>query len=110
MKRICLDDPEDFLDHREGSGGSVEIFDIQVMSSRREGKGRLLVDRLIKSLPKSVLRIWAITRAENYVAQEFYEELNFRACPLRDFYGVKDENGSRSVDAILYIRDLTRNP
>ena len=99
MTRICLGDLRDFLDYREGSGGSVEIFDLQVGSDRRKGIGRQLVERLCGGLQPDI-RVWAITRATNEIAQIFYERCKFTmACPLRRFYS--EDNG---VDAIMYIR------
>lgn len=103
---IELEDPRDFLHYRAGSGNAVEIFDIQVGSERRKGNGRKLVNILIKRLPPGCTRIYAITRAENKIAQQFYTELRFVPIPLFDFYGVHDERGVRTVDAILYMRDL----
>lgn len=89
----------DFLDYREGSGQTVEIYDIQVGSDRRKGRGKALLDALFKSLPADT-RVWAITRAENEVAQEFYEACGFRVCGvLRRFY-----SGYTGVDAIMFIR------
>jgi ribosomal protein S18 acetylase RimI-like enzyme len=100
-QRIELEDPRDFLVWRMGSGNTVEIFDIQVGSERRSGRGRALVNLLLnKFLPRGVKRVWAITRDTNFIAHQFYEELKFRGVPLRDFYG------QGGVDAIMFIRDL----
>jgi len=100
-----------FLDYRRGSGpNSVELFDIAV-EERRTGRGRSLVDTLIKHCASAgIKRIYAIARAENRIAGEFYEALNFRAVPLYDFYGVRTENGDRTVDAVMYVRDLEQYP
>lgn len=104
--------PESYLDFRPGSGNSMEIYDIVVASPyRRQGYGRKLVDALIKKCEVlGINRIYAITRAENRIAQEFYEELNFRPSPLYNFYGVRTESGDRTIDAVMYIRDLEMNP
>lgn len=106
--RIQLEHPDDRLDWRQGSGDTIEIFDIQVYSEhRRQGKGRRLIDAL-QSLckVKNIRRIWAITRAENFLAQKFYEEMRFVAVPLRNFYGVPTAEGRDTVDAIMYLRDF----
>lgn len=102
MTRITLNLSDDHLDWRPGSGGTVEVYDIVVSSVRRCGQGHKLINRLIDEVchPNGVTRLWAITRAGNFVAQQFYEALRFRSVPLRDFYG---EGG---VDAVMYIRDL----
>lgn len=90
---------DDFLVYRDGSGGTVEIFDIQAMSKRRTGIGRKLVERLLKRLPEETV-VFAITRVENEVAQQFYEALRFDTVnPLRRFYGI-----NRGVDALMYLR------
>jgi ribosomal protein S18 acetylase RimI-like enzyme len=99
VNRIVLDDERDFLDWREGSGGTVEIFNVQVMSARRKGKGRLLVRKLFAELGPGVT-VWAITRADNEVAVQWYQALGFDVTGvLRRFYGAE-----RGVDAILFGR------
>lgn len=110
MERIV--DLGGFLDWRPGSGNSIEIFDVEVKPQhRRTGVGKFLVDRLIKVAEAGgVKRIWAITRAENRIAQEWYESMNFRSILLYDFYGVRTEHGDRTVDAVMYLRDLEQYP
>ena len=107
--RIELAEPEDFLIHRQGSGNTVEILDIQVGSVRRKGRGRELVERLMKSLPEECHLVFAITRTCNLIAQEFYEALGFRVVAvLRDFYGAKSGEGSDVADAIMFGYNLKR--
>lgn len=110
MNRIVHD--VGFLDYRPGSGASYEIFDIAVDGkARRTGIGRALVNKLIKVCEATgIKRIYAVTRAENFIAQEFYEEQKFRPIPLRDFYGTRTEGGDRTVDAVMYLRDLEIYP
>jgi ribosomal protein S18 acetylase RimI-like enzyme len=93
-------DPDvDFLVWREGSGGTVEIFDIQVGSERCKGRGRKLVETLFNSLSLNT-RVFAITRSDNETAQKFYERLRFCVVGvLRQFY-----SQPKGVDAIMYGR------
>ena len=100
------------MDYRPGSGASFEISEISVPNEcRRTGIGRAMVDKLIKVCEETgISRIYAITRAENRIAQEFYEALNFRSILLYDFYGVRNKNGDRTVDAVMYLRDLEQYP
>lgn len=96
----------DYLIWREGSGGTVEIYDLHVSGEhRREGRGRVLVDLLLdRYKPKDCHLVFAITRQENFVAQQFYESMRFRVVAvLRDFY--RSDDGKRSV-AIMYGRDI----
>lgn len=101
---IFLEDNRDFLVYREGSGGTIEIVDIVVNSERRKGKGKRLIELLMEKVqrkypPETV--VWAITRAENLIAQQFYEKLGFSVTGvLRRFYSYE----SRTVDAIMYGR------
>lgn len=96
---LTLEEPCDYLEWRVGSGGTVEIYDIQVGSARREGKGRKLLEKLFSQLDRDT-HVWAITRADNDMAIEFYEHCCFRVVGvLRQFYG--DE---RRVDAIMFGR------
>lgn len=89
----------DVLDYREGSGGTVEIFDVVVHSQRRKGRGRALVSCLLARLAPET-HVWAITRSDNDIAQEWYEAMRFRVVGvLREFYG-----SERGVDAIMYGR------
>ena len=95
---------QDFLKWREGSGRTVELFDIQVGSKRRDGIGRAMVYKLLRELPRGTNLVWAITRTTNQIAQEFYEDLGFRVVGvLRNFY--KDQ-GLDGVDAIVFGRDI----
>lgn len=101
MPRITSHCPnaQDYLDYRKGSGeGSIEIHDIKVRSERRVGIGRSMVTALFDRLDLGTF-VYAITRSNNEVAQQFYESLGFSVCGvLRRFY---DEH-SNSADAILY--------
>ncbi len=102
MNRIVLDDRRDYLDWRMGSGGTVEIFDVVVNSARRKGRGKALVHHLFSLVPPGTRLVWAITRADNQIAQHWYEALRFKVVGvLRNFYA--DAN---CVDAIMYGRDL----
>jgi ribosomal protein S18 acetylase RimI-like enzyme len=105
---------EDYLDYRVGSGGTIEIEDIAVMSERGKGRGTELLNQLIsecRDMPTMPRLIWAITRAENEVAQHFYEARGFRVVGvLRDFYHEERPSGRPSItggiDAIMYGLDL----
>lgn len=107
-KFIFLEDHRDFLEYVRGSGPTVEIRDIQVGTERRLGRGRALVDQLLKRLPSEFPDckvVWAITRAENKVAQQFYESLHFRIIGnLFDFY--RDVGPEGRVDAVMYGRNV----
>ena len=99
----------DFLDWRQGSGNTVEILHIQVDSRRRQGIGRWLINQLLDhaDLPEGTRLVWAVTRADNLIAQLFYEELRFRVVGvLRNFYGTRTERGTECVDAVMYGRDV----
>lgn len=107
VTRITLDDDDrDYLDWRQGSGHTIEIYDLCVGSERRRGRGRALVNRLLRNLPSGTRMVWAITRGTNRIAQLFYEEMRFRIVGnLFDFY--QDEGSNpRCVDAIMYGRDV----
>ncbi len=100
---------ETYIEWRQGSGNSVEILDITVANEhRREGFGRGMVRCVIERFLKpEVKTVYAITRASNRAAQQFYERLRFRPHPLRHFY--KDEplvSGEEYTDAILYVFDI----
>jgi ribosomal protein S18 acetylase RimI-like enzyme len=100
LNRIILDnDPRDFLDYQQRPDGTVEIVDIAVNSERRKGKGRRLVEALFSRLGKDT-RVWAITRADNEIAQQWYEALQFNVVGvLRRYYGPH-----RGVDGVMFGR------
>ena len=103
------DDPRDFIVWRQGSGRSVEIFDIQIGSERRIGRGTKLVDKLLNSLRKGttgggVTTVYAITRHGNTIACQFYEKLGFRLCG-RLHYFYTDEPGQHE-HALVYAMDI----
>lgn len=107
LQTITGTDPRDWLKWRQGSGNTVEIYDIVVGSERRKGFGRALVYKLYKQVPPGTNLVWAITRASNQIAQLFYEELGFRVVAvLRNFYRMYDREGKECVDAIMYGKDL----
>jgi len=100
IKRITVsgvDGHLDYLDRKE----CVEIVDIAVGNGvRRQGYGRLLVERLFTELGDG-RRVYAVTRASNEVAQQFYTALGFHDVnPLRRFYC--DERSG--IDAVMYSR------
>jgi len=91
MKTLTLEDPADNLIYREGSGGTVEIYDIVVGSERGVGKGRALVKRLLDEVQDRTNLIFAITRASNHRAQQFYAHCGFRFVgSLHSFYDGED--------------------
>lgn len=102
MNRIVLDnDSRDYLDWRQGSGNTVEIFDIVVGSERGVGKGRKLVNLLYSQVDKTVGLVFAITRDSNEIAKQFYLHIEFRRIGrLARFYPDTDE------DAIMYGRNI----
>lgn len=102
-KTISRNGGQDFLVYREGSGDTVEIFDIAVMTERRVGIGRGMVNELLNRYSAGTV-VWAITRHDNLIAQEFYEEMHFKVVGvLRGFYRT-DPSGRRCVDAVMYGR------
>lgn len=102
MQRISLNNDQDFLVWREGSGNTVEIFELAVYTARREGIGTKLIKQLVADVPKDCHLVWAMTRKANKIAQEFYVAVGFCAVAiLPRFYGEGD-------DAVIYGLDLPR--
>jgi ribosomal protein S18 acetylase RimI-like enzyme len=106
METITLESPEDFLTYREGSGNTVEIYNIVVGSERGQGRGRKLVEMLLEELdnrrnPKggrlaAIPMVFAITRHSNSIARQFYIAVGFNLVGyLNGFYGVNN-------DAMMY--------
>ena len=95
-----------YIEYRFAPGGTCEIVNIEVENGhRREGVGRLLVTELLSACreDKKASLIYAITRADNLIAQEFYEGCNFRVVgALRRFYS----SSEKKVDAIMYGRSV----
>ena len=107
MQRITLEDPKDFIDYREGSGGTVEIFDIVINTERGVGKGRKLVE-ILKSRVKSHL-IFAITRETNEIAKEFYVGIGFRLIARLPLFYPPDEDKQPNAHALMYGLDLPKS-
>lgn len=87
MQRITLNEI-DHLDYREGSGGTIEIYDIAVMSERSKGIGSELI-RLLQERTSTHL-IFALTRGSNHQARAFYRKNGFIEVRLPDFYSDED--------------------
>lgn len=94
MKKILLN-KVDYLIYREGSGHTIEIFDIAVYSRRNAGVGTKLFNKLLSEVKET--RIFAITRKENENAQNFYSKLGFKGYDLPKLYP--------DGDAMIYIYD-----
>ena len=91
-----------YLEYRFGPGETCEIVDVEVHPDHRlQGIGRKLLEKLFKEIRGRAKRVYAITRAENEMAQQWYEACQFRSCPLRRFY-----SGKTGVDAIMYVRGV----
>ena len=111
VKTITLGNPKDFLTYREGSGHTVEIFDIGVGTERGQGRGRKLVEMLLEELANRKPRkkggrlpripiVFAITRHTNWIARQFYVGVGFRFVGfLHNFYG-------EGNDAVMYGIDV----
>lgn len=106
--KLTLDgDKRDYIVFRQGSGNTVEIYDIVVGSVRRCGRGRALVNMLTdRYLPNGTRLVFAVTRTDNAIAIAFYIEMGFRVVGvLREFY--RDQPGLvRHVDAIMFGKDV----
>lgn len=102
------DDTRDFLVWREGQGRTIEIYDIQVGSDRRKGRGRRMVETLVAEqralAHNGAVVVYAITRWNNTIAHEFYEALGFRiVARLHNFYR---ESAGDIEHGIVYGLDL----
>lgn len=105
MNVITLKYGLDYLKWREGSGGTVEIFDIAVTSTRRCGKGTELVNRLIAEVQGKYHLLYAFTRRTNEIAQQFYFALGFEVyAMISKFYS--DGETDLDKDAIMYARRI----
>lgn len=100
-------DAKDYLVWRVGYGRTVEIEDIAVGSERRRGIGRKLVEKLLLAVPPDTAMVYALTRAGNTIAHQFYEALGFRIVGrLHYFYRDVNEKGNGSLEhAIVYGLD-----
>lgn len=94
MNRIELNDGKDYLVYREGSGDTIEIYDIAVMSKRQRGYGRKMVEMLEEKVDTHA--IFAITRESNLIARTFYKKLGFKEAVLPKLY--------EKEDAVMYIK------
>lgn len=86
------------LEWRQGSSGTIELFDIKVNHpDRRKGIGREMVEELIREQKPN--RVYCFTREDNGVAHRFYEDLGFKALiVIENFYEDDCKN------AIMYIK------
>lgn len=97
----CKNSYDDYICWRYNHGKVVEITDIQVSSERRKGVGRALVEQMLRLIPDDIQTVYAITRADNLISQQFYEKLGFEVTGvLRRFY----QRGCHAVDGIMYGR------
>lgn len=110
-KLITLDESGlDFLKYREGSGKSVEVYDIAVNTARCEGRGRRMMDELCRRYEGTGMLVWAMTRESNRGAQTFYTRCGFHLLGvLHKFYHVDREHAyvfGRELPKILPERKI----
>jgi ribosomal protein S18 acetylase RimI-like enzyme len=98
MPRIVKNEV-DYLEWREGSGGTVEIYDIAVLSKRHQGVGRSLIEELKDQVRGKTHLIFAITRRSNHGAQKFYGKVGFRKLARLERFYVGE-------DALIFGLDL----
>jgi len=107
MNKIVLDNEErDYLLWREGSGGTIEICDILVMSGRREGKGRQLIDKLLKEMIGKTHLVFAFTRPTNRISQDFYEGIGFKPYGVIPWFYSNPDLPSGVEEAVIWGRAL----
>ena len=95
--------PYGYIEFRYAPGNTCEIVNIEVEGEHRgQGIGRRLIEMLFEEVVKmDVHNVYAITRTDNLIAQQFYEKLRFEVTGvLRRFY----RSDGRCVDAIMYGR------
>lgn len=91
-----------YIEYRYAPANGCEIVNLEVENGhRRQGVGRRLLEMLLEEVRGKAERVYAITRSDNEVAQQWYERMGFMGCPLRRFYGEFTK-----VDAILYVRSV----
>lgn len=101
-QRITLDgDDCDYLVWRKGSGDTVEILDVAIGSERRVGKGRRLLRLLFAQVPEASL-VWALTRATNQIAHQWYVACGFHEVGV--LYGFYDASQPMRLDAVMFGR------
>ena len=82
MKLVTYGTPRNYLKYREGSGGTIEIYDIAVGTTRSRGKGERLFRKMLAELPGSVRFVYLFTRESNEGARKFYHRLGFYVVAL----------------------------
>lgn len=92
----------DHLEWERRPGSTVEIVDVAVNSGRRRGQGRRLVGALLARLPAGTRLVYAVARAENGIAADFYAALGFRVVGRLDRFYRDDRPG----DAVVYGLDV----
>lgn len=102
MRHIIRDDAgRGSLDYRLAPGETAEIVNIEVAGAhRRQGVGRLLLDRMIAALPPDVAAVYAFTRATNAIACQWYRAMGFELTLVPWFYRAQEEDAFCCVKVI----------
>lgn len=102
------DDPQGrgYIEWRWTPAYGVEIVNIEVGNAyRRQGVGRLLLERLLEECGEQLRTVYAITRASNLIAVEWYAAMGFHiGGTLNGFY----DGDPEMVDAILFAKVVRR--
>lgn len=100
-----------YLVWRQGSGNTIEIFEIEVDDDhRQQGHGTNLIEQLEEYGRKNhYLMMWAITRHSNRPARAFYDNTGFSilAAPLTFYKDEQSIAGKRAPEAIIYGRPIS---
>lgn len=100
---VIRNNQSDYLQWRQGSGSTIEVYDIAVFGDRRKGSGRKMIQDLYDIVAKqysSTTLIWAIARESNRIARDFYLGIGWRIIAvLPQFY--------KEGNAIMFGRNMT---
>lgn len=94
--RITLNDT-DYLEYRDASGGTIELYDIAVMSERQRGIGKQLIQMMLdREKPRFV---YGFTRISNNIARIFYQKQGYAEILVPSMYAEED--------AIMVCKSIT---
>lgn len=94
MRHVIHDDVDrGSLDYRLAPGETAEIVNIEVAGEhRRQGVGRVLLQRMIAALPPDVAAVYAFTRATNTIACQWYRVMGFELTRVPRLYRAQEED------------------
>lgn len=86
--RVSMHNGQDFIDFRESTGGTTELYESQVWTQRSAGFGSAMIKKVEETVMSNF--IYGFVRLSNHGARHFYEKNGYLEVLIPKMYGNED--------------------